>query len=58
MIEGLILMAELAAVALLLWTVHRRDASGGKPSDNLFAYQEPDRPPADGGEASRKRNDA
>jgi hypothetical protein len=42
MIEGLILLTELAAVVLLLWTVQRRDTPGGRPPTNLFAYRDPD----------------
>lgn len=42
MIEGLILLTELAAVILLLWTVQRRDTPGARSPTNLFAYRDPD----------------
>ena len=43
MIEGLILLIELAAVGLLLWTVQRQDMPGARPPTDLFAYRDPDR---------------
>lgn len=44
MIEGLILLTELTAVILLLWTVQRRDTPGARSPTNLFAYRDPDKP--------------
>lgn len=44
MIEGLILLTELAAVVLLLWTVQRRDTTGATSPTNLFVYRDPDLP--------------
>jgi hypothetical protein len=44
MIEGLILLTELGAVVMLLWTIQRRDTPGGRPPTSLFAYRDPDHP--------------
>ncbi|MFN3438984.1 MAG: hypothetical protein ACK41V_14900 [Acidovorax sp.] len=44
MIEGLILLTELASMVLLLWTVQRRDTPGARSPTNLFAYRDPDHP--------------
>ena len=40
MIEGLILLAELVAVGLLLWTVQRHDTPGARPPTDLFTYRD------------------
>lgn len=45
MIEGLILLSELAAVVLLLWTVQRHDTPGARPPTDLFAYRDPGQSP-------------
>jgi hypothetical protein len=47
MIEGLILLAELAAVVLLLWTVQRADTPRARPPTNLFSYRDLGRPAKD-----------
>lgn len=44
MIEGLILLAELAAMVLLLCAVQRSDTPGARAPTNLFAYRDPGRP--------------
>lgn len=45
MVEGLILLAELSAVVLLLWTVQRHDTPGACPPTDLFAYRDPGQVP-------------
>lgn len=44
MIEGLILLAELVAMVLLLWTVQRSDTPGARAPTSLFRYRDPGRP--------------
>lgn len=56
MIEGLILLTELAAVILLLWTVQRRDTPGARSPTNLFAYRDPDQPAIKGVSEARSRS--
>lgn len=55
MVEGLILLAELVAVGLLLWTVQRHDTPGASAPTDLFAYRDPDVVVKAGARAGKKR---